>query len=145
MYCIILKSHLFAQRVWSFFTTKNYLPDVMQSSQSLAIRVITRKIQSLVTSLQLIVDFSDRPSSELTRTHKTKMKSLRSLIIGNASRGSSELMTNLTQMELSRQDLLYKVMTSLSGRQLLSGMFRISMKMVQNLGTTLVSQLLQVF
>jgi len=132
MYYTILKSRLCAQRVWNFFITKNYLRDVMQLSLLLATLGTTRKIQLSATSRQLIVDFSDRLFSELTRIPKTRTKSLRSLITENVNKGSLVLMTNLIWMGLSRQDLLFKAMTSSLERQLLSGMFRIFMKMVQN-------------
>lgn len=132
MYYTILKSRLCAQRVWNFFITKNYLRDVMQLSLLLATLGTTRKIQSSATSRQLIVDFLDRLFSELTRIPKTRTKSLRSQITENVNKGSLVLMTNLIWMGLSRQDLLFKVMTSSLERQLLSGMFRIFMKMVQN-------------
>jgi hypothetical protein len=132
MYYTILKSRLCAQRVWNFFITKNYLRDVMQLSLLLATLGTTRKIQLSATSRQLIVDFSDRLFSELTRIPKTRTKSLRSLITENVNKGSLVLTTNLIWMGLSRQDLLFKAMISSLERQLLSGMFRIFMKMVQN-------------
>jgi hypothetical protein len=132
MYYTILKSRLCAQRVWNFFITKNYQRDVMQLSLLLATLGTTRKIQLSATSRQLIVDFSDRLFSELTRIPKTRTKSLRSLITENVNKGSLVLTTNLIWMGLSRQDLLFKAMISSLERQLLSGMFRIFMKMVQN-------------
>lgn len=132
MYYTILKSRLCAQRVWNFFTIKNCLLGVMQLSLLLATLGTTRKIQLSATSRQLIVDFSDRLFSELTRIPKTRTKSLRSLITENVNKGSLVLTTNLIWMGLSRQDLLFKAMISSLERQLLSGMFRIFMKMVQN-------------
>lgn len=145
MYCIILKNHLCAQRVWNFFTIKNCLLGVMQLSLLLATQGTTRRIQSLATSPQLIGDFSDRLSLERIRTRKTRMKPLRSRTTGNVSRGSLVLMTNLTWMGLSRRALLSKGMISLLGRQLQSDMFRTFMKTAQNFAMTLEFQLLQAF
>lgn len=98
MYFTTLKSHLFAQRVWSYFTLKSFQQVVTQLWRLLATRDTTRRTRSCSTSQALIEDCLGRRSSGRIVTARKRMNCLRDLILDALKVGGLALMTSWTLM-----------------------------------------------